>query len=56
MFNQFNLASDLMEPFSVLVDQEVYQYADLNRIQHEEKMQLVNILNNEIHDRWENNM
>lgn len=47
MFNQFNLASDLMEPFRILVDREV---AGMNLIQfeHEEKMQLVNILNQEV--------
>ena len=47
MFNQFNLASDLMEPFRVLVDQEVYNMR-LEQFEHEEKMLLVNILNKEI--------
>ena len=47
MFNQFNLASDLMEPFRILVDREV---REMNPIQfeHEEKMRLVNILNQEV--------
>lgn len=47
MFNQFNLASDLMEPFRVLVDQKVYsmRYAEF---EHEQKMELVNILNQEV--------
>ena len=47
MFNQFNLASDLMEPFRILVDQKVYsmRYVEL---EHEQKMELVNILNQEV--------
>lgn len=48
MFNQFNLASDLMEPFRVLVDKEVTAMT-LEDFQHTEKMQLVNILNREIY-------
>ena len=47
MFNQFNLASDLMEPFRILVDREVTEMK-LSQFEHEEKMQLVNILNQEI--------
>ena len=47
MFNQFNLASDLMEPFRILVDREVTEMKWL-QFEHEEKMQLVNILNQEI--------
>ena len=47
MFNQFNLASDLMEPFRILVDREVTEMKRL-QFEHEEKMQLVNILNQEI--------
>ena len=47
MFNQFNLASDLMEPFRVLVDREVFGL-NLTKVEHEEKMQLVNILNHEV--------
>lgn len=47
MFNQFNLASDLMEPFRILVDREVTEMK-LSQFEHEEKMQLVNILNKEI--------
>lgn len=47
MFNQFNLSSDLMEPFRVLVDKEVL-YMKMDEFRHEEKMQLVNILNHEI--------
>lgn len=48
MFNQFNLASDLMEPFRPLVDQAVYDM-ELSVFESEEKMQLVNILNHTVH-------
>ena len=47
MFNQFNLASDLMEPFRILVDKEVAAMA-LYKFEHEEKMQIVDILNKEV--------
>ena len=47
MFNQFNLASDLMEPFRILVDRTVYSMKYLE-FEHEQKMQLVNILNYEV--------
>lgn len=47
MFNQFNLASDLMEPFRILVDREVTGMK-LSQFEYEEKMQLVNILNQEM--------
>ncbi len=47
MFNQFNLASDFMEPFRILVDRKV-SAMKLEQFEHEEKMQLVNILNDEI--------
>ncbi len=44
MFNQFNLASDLMEPFRPLVDKCVLGMK-LDQFEHEEKMWLVDILN-----------
>lgn len=47
MFNQFNLASDLMEPFRILVDREVTMMKP-TQLEHEEKMRLVNILNQEV--------
>ena len=47
MFNSFNLASDLMEPFRPLVDKQVLDMK-LNQFGHEEKMQLVDILNQSI--------
>ena len=47
MFNQFNLASDLMEPFRPLVDKCVLEMK-LEQFEHEEKMWLVDILNQEV--------
>lgn len=47
MFNQFNLASDLMEPFRILIDQKVVGM-ELKEFAHEEKMALVNLLNQEV--------
>ena len=47
MFNQFNLASDLMEPFRILVDKEVI-FMPLQNFEQKEKMRLVNILNYEV--------
>lgn len=47
MFNQFNLASDLMEPYRVLIDKEVVNMK-LEQFEQEEKMRIVNILNYEI--------
>ena len=47
MFNPFNLGSDLMEPFRILVDQYVY-YLKPEKFEHDEKMWMVNILNKEV--------
>ena len=47
MFNQFNLASDLMEPFRPLVDKCVLGMK-LEQFEHEEKMWLVDIMNQEV--------
>lgn len=47
MFNQFNLGSDLMEPFRILVDRKVYEMKP-EKLEKEEKLQLVNILNHEV--------
>ena len=47
MFNQFNLASDLMEPFRPLVDKCVLGMK-LDQFEHEEKMWLVDIQNQEV--------
>lgn len=48
MFNQFNFGSDLMEPFRVLVDEAVYQMRP-DKLEHDEKMQLVDLLNAEVY-------
>lgn len=47
MFNPFNLASDLMEPFRILVDQFVFNMA-FDEFGHQEKMDIINLLNREI--------
>ena len=47
MFNQFNLSSDLMEPFRVLVDRYVY-FMKLDKFTSEEKQKLINLLNDEV--------
>lgn len=47
MFNQFNLASDLMEPFRALVDDVVVQMAPAV-FEQEQKHQLVDILNKSV--------
>ena len=44
MFNPFNLASDMMEPYRILVDQAVYNL-HIQQFGSEEKMALVNLLN-----------
>lgn len=44
MFNQFNLASDFMEPFRILIDRKVVSM-DLDRFEVSEKLELVNVLN-----------
>lgn len=47
MFNPFNLASDLMEPFRPIVD---YRVKQLNPVQfeHEEKVEILKILQEEV--------
>ena len=44
MFNQFNLSSDLIEPWRVLVDTEAYDYAD-EVFNNDVKIHLINIIN-----------
>ena len=48
MFNPFNLGSDLMEPFRILVDRKVYKMKP-QVFEHQEKMEMVDILNEEIY-------
>lgn len=47
MFNSFNLGSDLMEPFRILVDRKVYDM-EPDKFEHEEKMQMLDLLNQEV--------
>lgn len=47
MFNQFNFASDLMEPFRILVDREVVNMS-MTEFAQDEKMRLVDISNQEV--------
>ena len=43
-FNNYNFASDLMEPFRPLVDRRVI-WMEPEKFEHDEKMQIVNLLN-----------
>lgn len=47
MFNPFNLASDLMEPFRTLVDRKVLKMRP-RLFEREEKLELVNLMNSEV--------
>lgn len=47
MFNHFNLASDLMEPFRVIVDATVKKMMP-EKFDHDEKLQLLEILRTEV--------
>lgn len=47
MFNQFNLASDFMEPYRCLVDKKVIEM-NHDIFEHEEKMYLLSVLNEEV--------
>lgn len=47
MFNQFNLGSDLMEPFRPLVDRRVMSMKP-EKFEHEEKMKVLDVLNEEV--------
>ena len=47
MFNQFNLASDLMEPFRPLVDKKVYE-SEFERFEVEEKHSMLDLLQWEV--------
>lgn len=47
MFNQFNLSSDLMEPFRPLVDELVLKMQP-EKFEREEKLQILSLLQNEI--------
>ena len=44
MFNQFNLASDLMEPFRIIVDRKVVSDNSV-KFEHDEKMSMLDLFN-----------
>ena len=54
MFNPFNLGSDLMEPFRIVVDRKVFEMRP-EKLEHEEKMALVNLMNLEVKIDGKNN-
>ena len=47
MYNPFNLASDLMEPFRPLVDERVLDM-EPDRFEHDEKMLMLDLFNSEV--------
>lgn len=47
VFNQFNLSSDLMEPFRILVDRKVY-HENMQELNTESKRKLANVLNEQV--------
>lgn len=54
MFNQFNLGSDLMEPFRIFVDKKVFDMKP-EKLEHDEKMEIVNLMNLEVKIDGKNN-
>ena len=48
IFNQFNLSSDLMEPFRPLFDIMVYSMPKGEELEHEDKLYLLNTLNERV--------
>lgn len=48
VFNQFNLSSDLMEPFRPMFDLIVYSMPKGNDLEHEDKLFLLNTLNERV--------
>lgn len=47
VFNQFNLSSDLMEPFRILIDRTVYR-EDMQDLSTQNKRKLANVLNGQV--------
>lgn len=47
MFNQFNLGSDIMEPFRPLVD-EIVKKMNPQKFEHDEKMEILKLLQKEV--------
>ena len=48
MFNQFNLACDLMEPYRPLIDRQVVEM-NPKQFEKDEKHELISVLNKEIY-------
>ena len=48
VFNPYNLASDLMEPFRPLIDELIIS-SDFTKFDSEQKVKIVNILNSYVH-------
>lgn len=48
MFNQFNLASDFMEPYRILIDRKVVDM-ELDKFELDEKLELIDTLNEEVY-------
>lgn len=47
MFNQFNLGSDLMEPFRTLVDKKIMDMK-LEKFETDEKHEIISLVNKEV--------
>ena len=47
-FNCFNLSSDLMEPFRILIDRCVYKMMPVGDLSQEQKYKILNTLNDEV--------
>lgn len=47
VFNRFNLSSDLMEPFRILIDRSVYRN-DMRELTKDNKRKLANVLNEQV--------
>lgn len=47
MFNQFNLGSDIMEPFRSIIDRAVKELKPV-KFEHEEKMEILSVLNEQV--------
>ena len=47
MFNQFNLGSDIMEPFRPIIDRAVKELKPV-KFEHEEKMEILSVLNEQV--------
>lgn len=46
-FNEFNLSSDIMEPFRIIIDRKIYEMKP-RKFDSEEKYEIINLLNDDI--------